>query len=145
MRTIIIWSKDIIPSLFTYAFQKAGYDMTVDWIDNIETGFNSCVKSPPDLLIVKRSLYQRDDGLAVCQKLRNIETLPYFPIIVGYIDVDENWEDASKRVYQTGATLCFGRVSNVGKVVRQIAEILESSVSGPPSKGGEGVTRNAEP
>jgi DNA-binding NarL/FixJ family response regulator len=129
MRAIIIWSQDITPTLLIYALQKADYDLTVDWIDNIEAGFNNCIEAPPDLLIIKRSLYQRDDGLALCQKLHNIENLPYFPIVVGYIDVDENWEEAAKQVYQAGATLCFGRVSDVGKVVKQIAEILDNPIS----------------
>ena len=128
MKTVIIWTDPETRWLFTAAFKRAGYNPSVDWFNNIEDGLNACIENPPDLLIVQRTVGKQDDGFELCRQLREIESLPYFPIVIGFIDVWQKWEIGSALGYQAGADLCFGRVFDVVKVVKDISKLLDESI-----------------
>jgi len=126
MRVVFVWDEPELTMLFTYALQKSGYDMVSECINDIEIGFKACVENPPDLLIVGRSLHEKDDGFELSQRLREVEGLPHFPIVAGYVDVWQKFEKAREKAEQAGVDLCFGRVYNAGAVIKQIRELLDN-------------------
>ena len=71
----------------------------------------------PTVVVVKRTLYELNDGLAFCADIRANPQFSDVPIIVGWADMPrQHFEEA----YATGANGCFGRVFNIGGLFHMI-------------------------
>jgi len=115
-------------NLFTYFFTNHGF--TVQGVCSVEEGLQVCLTDPPDLLITLRLIRTSEDGLRLCQQLRESSTrLSTLPIIIGWADIfphdpNQDWEAAYQQAFDAGANACFGRVFDITDVLEQVRLLL---------------------
>lgn len=81
--------------------------------------------SPPTVIIVKRTVQLRDDGLLLCQRIRNTPQFIQVPIILGWIDSPGNPDQRSETIAQdVGANGSFGRVYDIEGIQAMIVRLL---------------------
>ncbi len=115
-------------NLFTFFFTSHGF--TVQGVCSTEVGLQVCLTDPPDLLITLRLIKTSEDGLRLCQQLRESSTrLATLPIIMGWADIfphgqAQGWEAAYQQAFDAGANACFGRVFDITDVLEQVKLLL---------------------
>jgi CheY-like chemotaxis protein len=123
---LIVWDddKDMI-RMFTYVLEKDGH--VVQSATSWDEGLTTCLRQPPDLMIVHRLLDEQNKGLEFCKQVRSEVALPNFPIIVGWADIGaSNWKDGYQQAFDAGANACFGRVFDIADVIEQVWILLDN-------------------
>ncbi len=111
-------------NLFTFFFTKHGF--AVQGVCSAEEGLQVCLTDPPDLLITLRLIQASEDGLRLCQQLRETSAgASTLPIIMGWADIfphgqNQDWEAGYQQAFHAGANACFGRVFDITDVLKQV-------------------------
>jgi len=119
-RILCVFNDPDNTNMFTYFFKNHGF--TVQSACSVEEGLQVCLTDPPDLVITLRLIQEPEDGLTLCQKLREASSIP---IIMGWADMvpydqDQSWEVAYQQAFDAGANACFSRVFDIADVLEQI-------------------------
>jgi CheY-like chemotaxis protein len=107
-------------SLFKELCKEKGYSFHC--FSSIALGYKYINDSQPDVVVVKRVVFSQDDGLDLCQQLRQDERYSKLPLIVGWADIRGNSFDEA---YSAGANGCFGRVYDIIGIFQMIDNLLE--------------------
>ncbi|WP_110517825.1 hypothetical protein [Herpetosiphon llansteffanensis] len=101
------------------------FNWTLRWFAKIDVIQAYCAQTPPQILIVKRTLITLNDGFQWAVESRNNPQLSTIPILVGAIDpVGHPYQASADRAYQLGINGCFGIVFSLEGIDSMLRTLL---------------------
>jgi hypothetical protein len=122
----VVWSEsDEMPLSFVFRFLLPPPIYHAVWWFTCDHAYSDWIDTPPAVIIVKRTVQLRDDGLLLCQRIRTTPQLIQVPIILGWSDVSGTPDHRSETIAQdVGANGSFGRVYNIEGIQAMIVRLL---------------------
>jgi hypothetical protein len=122
----VVWSEDdVMPLSFVFQFLLRPPIYHAVWWFTCDHAYADWIDTPPAVIIVKRTVQLRDDGVLLCQRIRTTPQLIQVPIILGWIDSPGNPDERRTTIAQdVGANGSFGRVYNIEGVQAMIVRLL---------------------
>lgn len=123
-RILLFWDRDQdMINMFSYFLGEHGYH--VESASSAEACLEACLRRPPLLLVVYRSVNRPDDGLELVRDIRSRSALPGIPVILGAADLGLVGKDRGYRqAFAAGANACFGQVFDISQVWAQIKTLI---------------------
>jgi hypothetical protein len=127
----VVWSEAdelLLSTLFKFLLQPPRYH--AEYRTEVNAAYERCVGQIPTIIIIKRTIQDKDDGLMLCQRLRNTASLRSVPIILGWIDIPSDpYPSRAILAQEYGANGCFGRVCNIEGLQHMILHLIDNPMT----------------